>query len=224
MNEKRTAGGDLVRQGESDGSGELAGGEEKNVALQRGATPCNIFQSLVPGLDPKELQHRKLSPKQMAAMHLLLQGTSDSQVAQQLETSRQTIFRWRTGNEVFAAELDARRRGMWQHTADRLIAMVTPALDVLQRQLADAQTASDSKVATQVASTVLRLAMRHRPVEPLKPELLRRERRRAFDAALDTFINAPLPGELQRDKISSAATVRSVVCKNSVKGDRPVNI
>lgn len=196
MSDAQNEGGELV-QTRQTGDAPACG---TGTSLQRRATPCNIFQSVIPGLEPKELQHRKLSPKQMAAMHLLLQGMSDSQVAQRLATARQTIFRWRTGNEAFVAELNLRRAGIWQQTADRLGAMVTPALDLLQRNLSDAQTMADARIALQMASTVLRLAMRCRPPEPIKREQLHRERQSAYDAALDRFINAPPPGQSRREE------------------------
>jgi hypothetical protein len=167
-------------------------------ALQQNATPCNIWQSIVPGEDPKSLQHQELSPRQMAAIILLLQGSSDADVGDRLGVSRQTVFRWRTRGRAFKQEFNARRRGLFQQGTDRLAAMVSPALKILERQLAVAEAAGDSRAATHVAATVLRLALRHPPGEASKSaDASQKPRRPSFESALDAYINAPLPGEGQ---------------------------
>src|SRR5687767_9326621 len=78
-----------------------------------------------------------LNERQVAAMELMVAGKTDAAIARTLEVDRRTLYRWRTGHEAFRRELDRRRRAMWDGASDRLRAMLDPALDVLETQLAD---------------------------------------------------------------------------------------
>jgi len=189
-------GGDKQKIG-SESSAERADSEFEETTLpvvQQNVTPCNIYQSIIPGVDPKILQHKTLSPRQMSAILLLLQGMSDSDVAGRLGMTRQTIFRWRTKGEAFRQELDAQRRQLWQRASDRLGAMMAPALNVLERQLTSAESMGNARIATYISGTILRLALRHSPPAPPTPEETARSAERAFDSALEAYINAPMPG------------------------------
>src|SRR3954454_4232061 len=87
--------------------------------VQRDATPCNN-QILREILADRYLRNDSpLSPRQLNAVELLLQGLSDAEVAGQLGVDRTTIFRWRKIEE-FQNELDRHRQVLWQQTVGQL--------------------------------------------------------------------------------------------------------
>src|SRR6266511_4092557 len=96
---------------------------------------------------------KQLTQQQQNAIELLLQGASDTQVAEKLAVDRSTIFRWRK-SDLFAAELDFHRRALREHPTARLQALLDPALDILQAQL----TANDPRTQLRAAITLVRMA------------------------------------------------------------------
>ena len=48
---------------------------------------------------------------------------------------RSTVWRWRTGDAVFIAELNSRRQELWSAYADRLRGLAPKALQVLENTL-----------------------------------------------------------------------------------------
>jgi hypothetical protein len=95
-----------------------------------------------------------LSPKQHAAIELLLVGRSIGDIARTLDIDRRTLHRWRFLNASFEQELRARRAELWSIAADRLKAMVHASLDVLEKELAD----RFDRTRHRAAVTILRLS------------------------------------------------------------------
>src|SRR4051812_29331232 len=75
-----------------------------------------------------------LNEQQMAVIELLVLGQSYSTVAKNAGIGRRTLYRWRQ-EEAFAEQLAARRQEIWSEAADRMRAMVTRSLDVMEEQL-----------------------------------------------------------------------------------------
>jgi hypothetical protein len=96
----------------------------------------------------------QLSPRQHEAINLSLQGLTDAQVAQQINVNRATLYRWRTSNPWFRAELHRRRRAIWASCTDRLRSMIAPALDIIQSQI----TSPDPRTALRAAAILIRHA------------------------------------------------------------------
>jgi hypothetical protein len=107
-----------------------------------------------------------LSPRQLAAIDLLLTGASDTDVAAALGINRKTLYRWRVHDPAFRAVLDAHRRAAYDHAADRLRAMLSIALDLLQRQLNDPY----APTALRAARAILGLASLGQATRPPIPE------------------------------------------------------
>lgn len=174
-------------------------------AMHQNASICNIWQSALPGVDPKAFQHKVLSPRQMAAVYLLLQGLSEADAASRLGINRTTVYRWKTQLSSFKQELDAQRRALWQRANDRLGAMISPAMNLLERQLERAESDGNTRNATYVAGTILRMALRHRPETP---EQEHRRADRNFSSALDAYINAPMPGRTHAEDAAACGVGR----------------
>jgi hypothetical protein len=92
-----------------------------------------------------------LTAPQAAAVELLAAGRNDSDTAQAVGVSRQTVNGWRHHNPAFIAAVNGRRREIWDSAQDRLRALAGKALDVLAAAL-DA----DQPVALPAAVQVLR--------------------------------------------------------------------
>ncbi|MEO6434923.1 MAG: hypothetical protein ABIP55_04070 [Tepidisphaeraceae bacterium] len=94
-----------------------------------------------------------LTENQLAAIELLLQGRTMSAVSKSIKVDRKTLYNWR-GEDLFRAELSRRRRLLWGDAAERLRAMIHPALDVLDEHLSDVYDRARFRGAT----AVLRIA------------------------------------------------------------------
>jgi hypothetical protein len=80
-------------------------------------------------------QHPMLSIEQHNAIDLLILGHTDQAVAEQIGVARETICRWRNENPYFMAELNRRRKDMWQTAQERLRGLVGKAIDILEQAL-----------------------------------------------------------------------------------------
>jgi hypothetical protein len=160
-----------------------------NVPAHQGATGRNNENRVLATLNLSRDGSRRFSEKQLAALEMLLRGCGDAEVAEALQVDRGTVYRWRTAHPTVRGELERLRLVVWEQQAERLRAMVRPALDVLQRQL------DDPRTALRAATALLRLgAPRAKPLpEPPDPRRQQRDARRDFNRALDAYINAPMP-------------------------------
>ncbi|MGB7159850.1 MAG: helix-turn-helix domain-containing protein [Tepidisphaeraceae bacterium] len=129
----------------------------------------------------------ELSQSQLNAVELLLRGMSDQQVAGQLGVDRGTILRWRK-KVAFQREMDRQRRILWERSAGEIQAMVSPALDILRKQLSS----DDTKLAMRAAGVVLRFATPSR-LAPGARKIVDEEKQLGDD--LIAYVDAPLPGQ-----------------------------
>ena len=98
----------------------------------------------------KTSQYATLSIEQHNAIDLLILGHTDHAVAEQTGVTRETVCRWRNENPYFMAELNRRRKDVWQTAQERLRGLVGKAIDILEQALQP----DDVKVAV----TILRAA------------------------------------------------------------------
>jgi hypothetical protein len=109
-----------------------------------------------------------LSIEQHNAIDLLILGHTDHTVAAQTGVTRETICRWRNENPYFMAELNQRRKAMWQSAHERIRGLVGKAIDIVEKAL----NADDVKA----AFTVLKAANLYGHVEApqgeTEPELV----------------------------------------------------
>lgn len=83
----------------------------------------------------KTSQYATLSIEQHNAIDLLILGHTDHAVAEQIGVARETICRWRNENPYFMAELNRRRKDVWQTAQERLRGLVGKAIDILEQAL-----------------------------------------------------------------------------------------
>jgi len=84
---------------------------------------------------PDESRHPDLSPPQAAALELLAAGKNDTETANEVGVTRQTVNTWRHHDPVFIAALNARRRELWGDVQDRLRSLALRAVDTLDGAL-----------------------------------------------------------------------------------------
>lgn len=80
-------------------------------------------------------QIEELSIEQHNAIDLLIQGKSDREVGEVCGVARQTVTNWRNNSAGFVAELNRRRLDVWDVQTDRLRALVSEAVTVLEADL-----------------------------------------------------------------------------------------
>jgi hypothetical protein len=111
---------------------------DTTTAAATSATPLTqTTAAMSPDVPGCPIQENALSPKQHAAIELLLSGRNIGDIAKIIEVDRRTLYRWRFVNESFTQELTRRRNELWSIAADRLKALVHTSLDVLEKELAD---------------------------------------------------------------------------------------
>ena len=76
-----------------------------------------------------------LTAEQVAAVDLLANGKTVTDIAQALEVESQTIRQWRTQHYGVQAALNARRQEQWGEQIHRLRVLLPKALDVLEQEL-----------------------------------------------------------------------------------------
>ena len=114
-------------------------------------------------LDPSSLNWTRqsdattLTEKQWAAIDLLLAGKSLGAVARAIDVDARTLYRWRQ-DERFAWKLSRLRRELWSEAAERLAALVHPALDIVEQQLQERY----DRTRFRAAAAVLRLSRLHK--------------------------------------------------------------
>jgi hypothetical protein len=92
----------------------------------------------------------RLSVEQLNAIDILVQGRTDQETAETVGVARETVTRWRNDNPRFTAELNKQRRLIWGDSHDRLRALASKAVDVLETSLGD----GDSRVALEVLKAI----------------------------------------------------------------------
>jgi hypothetical protein len=106
-----------------------------------------------------------LSERQRAAIELLIAGKSLATVAEHVQIDARTLYRWRQ-DELFRAAVKCRRCEMWDDAAERLRALIHPALDVLAAEVHDEYDRSRMRA----AGMILRFADLRKSVPPGKGE------------------------------------------------------
>ena len=94
---------------------------------------------------------QQLTSQQTRAIELLAGGMRESTVAETLGINRSTVWRWRTENAEFQAQLNSLRHERWQASIEHLRSLIPAALGVLEEELE-----GDSRL--RAASMILDLA------------------------------------------------------------------
>lgn len=86
------------------------------------------------GHRPENQGENDLSPRQLEAIEWIINGYSDTRVAEAVGVDRRTIYRWRRDSR-FMDELNRQRDQMLHETTDGLRAMMPAALELIARYM-----------------------------------------------------------------------------------------
>ena len=81
--------------------------------------------------EPEEQEPHQLSPRQLEAIELVLEGKTDMEVGDSVDVHRVTVNRWRHHHPAFIAELQRRRWDRYQAAQDRFAQLVELSFDRL---------------------------------------------------------------------------------------------
>jgi transposase-like protein len=110
---------------------------------------------------PEEMDRRRLSPRQMAALKAFHGGSSLADAAKAAGVTRQTLHRWRTQYHWFAEAMEVWEEGQMVIARSRLVDMADNAIDAL----AHAIEKGDARAAMMVLRS-LRILRTYGPVKP----------------------------------------------------------
>ena len=79
-----------------------------------------------------ETNKTQLNDKQLQAIDLILIGNTDGQVAKYVGVNRSTVNQWKNHNPYFKAELNRRRKEIWEATLDKRRHLTLKALDTAE--------------------------------------------------------------------------------------------
>lgn len=81
----------------------------------------------------------ELSPKQIQAVGMLLDGQGVSEVAAEIGVARQTVSKWLNEDPYFMAAMNRGRLELWNGTQDRVRKITSKALEVVSDTLNDTE-------------------------------------------------------------------------------------
>ncbi len=88
-----------------------------------------------PDPDPNPISH-DLTPRQLAAIDLMLTGNTDLKIAELLQINRRTLYDWRTHNPRFQQHLNHRREELFGGKLGLFLSALSTSLQTLTQQAA----------------------------------------------------------------------------------------
>jgi hypothetical protein len=120
---------------------------------------------------------------------MMLAGKTDGEVAAAVGVSRQTVWEWRHRHPAFIAEVNRRRKEVWEAASERLRGLLTRAVEVLAEDLEGEDRRLRQQAAVHLLRAVGLYGENHRPTGPTTAEAFEEsaafaEARRAFDRGI----------------------------------------
>ena len=100
-----------------------------------------------------QLDEEKLNERQEQAIFLLVEGKTTTEVAAAVGVDRSTVYRWKTGNALFIAELNRLKHSLWEAGENQLLAARTAALSAAMELLEH----EDTRVRLKAIDMILRM-------------------------------------------------------------------
>ena len=154
-----------------------------------------------------------LNGPQIAAADALISGATDAEASEAANVSRQTVWRWRTRDPHFQAELNRRRSELWEASADQVRALIPVALSRLRHELEDGE--GGAKVLMPFLQMVGAGSRDYRPTgatdarKILEQRVRDRRASRYYGEGLDEFGDGPITDEeIRREAELSELEIR----------------
>lgn len=129
----------------------------------------------------KTRQSEELSIEQLNAIDLLVQGKTDLEVGEAVGVARQTVCQWRNKNAEFIAELNYKRQEIWGASEQRLISLVSQAVDALADDLQSEDTNARRAAAIHVLKACGMYGQNLMPVGSISASQIKHDLRWDFD-------------------------------------------
>ena len=104
--------------------------------------------------DTRKKVESKLTDNQQRVVELLAEGMRDSEIAVVAGVSLDEIRIWKKSNPLFIAELNYRRKTLWENSVDLLRGLVPLSLSALQGVLNDTSNPQRWRAAMEVVKIV----------------------------------------------------------------------
>ena len=101
----------------------------------------------------KNGRQRQLNEKQHAAIRMLLLGSTQSAVAEQVGTTPETLSRWINTDTLFIATLNYQRKAAYDSVVNRMRGLAHSAVDALEISLES----EDEMIRLKTAQTILKM-------------------------------------------------------------------
>lgn len=102
----------------------------------------------------RENSGARLADEQIRAIELLAEGLSDTEVVQAVGIRLEELRVWRRNDPSFIAELNYRRKILWENSTDQLRGLIPHALTALQEVLRDTSFPQRWRAAMEVVKVV----------------------------------------------------------------------
>lgn len=76
-----------------------------------------------------------LSIEQEKAIELLIAGKNDREVSEALNVNRSTVNQWRNHDSLFIAELNKRRKELWNTAQEKIASLFNKSVEVIEKGL-----------------------------------------------------------------------------------------
>lgn len=141
-----------------------------------------------------KMPQNKLSPRQLIAIEMLAAGKNSTEVANTLGVDRKILWRWKTENPYFIAELNKNIKELWLTAKERLNSLVSKAVDVLS----DGLNEGDKKVAVEILKATNLYGRVGSPSRDTNPDLVMTRQAENWDKEFFFYAPSPNPTEQLR--------------------------
>jgi hypothetical protein len=141
---------------------------------------CSMNSESEPTKHGKILQILDLSPEQQRAVHLVISGKTDNEIAEELGVCRATVNTWRNRCAPFVAAVNQERLSIWQASKSKITRLAGKALNLIERSLDDGEIATAWRVLELCPGIFEDESPEHLPTDP--GEILFRQQQEAAEA------------------------------------------
>jgi hypothetical protein len=97
---------------------------------------------------------KQLTEQQIQVTDFLLEGKTPTEIASDVDVSVESVKKWLTGDALFVATLNARRREQWTADSERLRGLAGKAIDALDQLVEHYNPSIQLRAATTILRTV----------------------------------------------------------------------
>lgn len=136
----------------------------------------------------------ELTAPQLNAVDALIAGATDAEAAQAASVVRATVNVWKRHNPAFMAAMNARREELWSSSRERLRSLLPAALDRLESEIADPDSAGGLRAALKLIETIPEVPIGPTAAGDILDGVAKARRGPGEDEQLEALINPTTAG------------------------------